>query len=108
MDHSSGAAQAAKQRAVRTKTQDAAESQKAEKLEREKKKRFAIMARVQEIVESQTPTQRDADKKLFRSWLTDDVLRSEFAQRGWRAALCLPQMVEFWEDFQPGCFESVE
>ena len=58
----------------------AAEEERAQVVEGERKARAAIMAKVQELVEARAPTQRDADRKLFLAWLSDDLLKSEFSR----------------------------
>ncbi|WP_299297300.1 replication initiation protein [uncultured Tateyamaria sp.] len=84
-----------------------AEAREAE-VTRERKARAAVMARIQALVDTRSPTQRDADRRLFLASLPDDVFRSEFTRLGWRAAVCLPQMVQFWEDLVPGAFDDVQ
>jgi hypothetical protein len=97
--------------AAKRREQASAESQAIENAQEAvrneaKSARSATMARIQMLVESRTPTQRDADRHLFQTRLTDEILKSEFATRGWKAAICMPQMVEFWEDFLPGAFDE--
>lgn len=91
-------------RKAQTARTDAAEEERAQVVEEERKARAAIMARVQEIVESRSPTQRDADRKLFLAWLSDELLKSEFSRLGWKAALCASEMRAFWEDLIPDAF----
>lgn len=73
----------------------------------ERRWRNSTMAHIQRLVESRTPTQRDADKKLFLKYLNGDILRSEIARLGWNSALCDSQMFDFWEGFIPNAFHGI-
>lgn len=100
------AKQAAIDRQHRSVEVDSAEAERAAVIEEERKARAAIMARVQEIVDSRSPTQRDADRRLFLAWLDDELLKSEFTRLGWKAALCAKEMVSFWTDLIPDAFDD--
>lgn len=91
-------------RSAQAVASNAAEEERAQVVEGERKARAAIMARVQELVDARSPTQRDADRKLFLAWLSDDLLKSEFSRLGWKAALCASEMRAFWEDLIPDAF----
>lgn len=69
--------------------------------------RAARLERIRELAAGRTPTQRDADKRLFLSRLEDDLDRAEFTRLGWGAALLASEMTEFWEELIPGAFEDV-
>lgn len=98
---------AAETRQSRKSAATDAETQRAAMIELERKARAASMARVRALVEARSPTQRDADRRLFLNGLNDDLMRAEFARLGWRSALCASQMVTFWEDMVPGAFENL-
>ena len=75
----------------------AARSERAERLRR-----------VQAAIEARTPTQRDADKRLFASQLEDDVARGDFERFGWVSPLNIRAIFAFWEDMDPDIFEGLE
>ena len=70
-----------------------------------RKRKFEIVAA---LVANRNPTQRDADKRLFLSSLTDDLEREDFRTRGWTSALNSRAIFAFWEDMSPGAFSEVE
>ncbi|WP_082182024.1 replication initiation protein [Aestuariivita boseongensis] len=104
---SAEAVAAAQLRADAIKAQQQADQRREDELSRERAARAATMARIMELVDQRTPTQRDADKRLFLAGLTDETLRAEFARLGWRSAICMGAMVAFWEDLVPGAFDDV-
>lgn len=104
----SKAKQAAVKRREKSVAADSAEAERAAVIEEERKARAQIMARVQEIVDSRSPTQRDADRRLFLAWLDDELLKSEFSRLGWKAALCAREMVAFWTDLIPDAFDGAD
>lgn len=63
------------------------------------------LRRVQEVVASRSPTQRDADRRLFLSGVTDGAARADFERHGWMSALNARAIQEFWEELEPGIFE---
>ena len=87
-------------RQVETQAEDA----RASAIAAERKQRAALMARIRELADARSPTQRDADRRLFLAGLTDELARSEFARLGWSSALSVSDMVAFWEDMVPGAF----
>ncbi|QFT60807.1 Initiator Replication protein (plasmid) [Sulfitobacter sp. THAF37] len=99
---------AASARMTQAREVDSAEAARAQLVDEERKARAAIMARVQEIVAARSPTQRDADRRLFLAWLDDELLKSEFSRLGWRSALCVTEMVAFWRDMMPDAFDGLE
>lgn len=82
---------------------DAVEEQPVEPVVTE---RAARLRRVQELVASRSPTQRDADKRLFMSRLSG-ALRDDFERHGWMSALNAAGIQAFWEDLDPGTFGSI-
>ena len=63
--------------------------------------RAARLRRIQAAVEARTPTQRDADKKLFAARLTDPALRDDFDRHGWTSALNAEAIFAFWQEMAP-------
>lgn len=64
------------------------------------------LGRVQEILKSRSPTQRDADKAVFGSGLTTAAERDDFDRFGWMSALNAEAIFKFWEDIYPDMFED--
>lgn len=62
---------------------------------------------VQSLVAGRTPTQRDADKRLFLSGLTDPAARADFETHGWMSALNTQAIFEFWEELFPDAFAAI-
>lgn len=73
----------------------------------EREARSARMARVREVALARNPTQRDSDRRLFASQLTDPLDREEFARLGWASALNARAICAFWEDMVPGLFDDL-
>ncbi|EAQ11316.1 Plasmid replication initiation protein [Rhodobacterales bacterium HTCC2654] len=63
------------------------------------------LARIKALVEGRTPTQRDADKRMFLSRL-DGAARDDFERHGWMSALNADRIAAFWEELVPGAFEE--
>ncbi|MEL7151396.1 MAG: replication initiation protein [Pseudomonadota bacterium] len=63
--------------------------------------RAARLRAVQEAVERRSPTQRDADKRLFLSGLTDAVARDDFDRHGWMSPLNAEAIQSFWAELDP-------
>ncbi|MEQ6204879.1 replication initiation protein [Sulfitobacter sp. HNIBRBA2951] len=59
---------------------------------------------VQRAVAARNPTQRDADRALFRSRLADAVLVDDFDRHGWMSALNTQGIVAFWQELSPDVF----
>ena len=59
------------------------------------------LGRIQAAVNARTPTQRDADKRLFLSGLQDPNLRYDFERFGWMSALNADAIFEFWSELSP-------
>jgi replication initiator protein len=83
------------------------ENNRKYEIDAERRKRAAIMVRVQDLVAERTPTQRDSDKRLFLSVLKDDLDREDFARLGWNSALNARAIEAFWSDLMPGSFDDI-
>ncbi len=88
--------------ALREDYADARAGQGAPKSDRAKR-----LARLRDVVSARTPTQRDADKRLFMSRLDDAVARLNFENHGWMSALNSDAIFAFWEDLMPNAFEEL-
>jgi len=73
----------------------------AERAERARK-----LAIVEDLVSRRNPTQRDADKRLFMSTLSDELDRENFRQHGWRSGLNANAIFAFWEELEPDAFQT--
>ncbi len=69
--------------------------------------RAARLARVRDVALARNPTQRDSDRRLFLSQLSDPLDREEFARLGWASALNARAICDFWEDLVPGLFDDL-
>ena len=69
--------------------------------------RAARLRRIQQVVAARTPTQRDADRRLFLSRL-DGAARADFERFGWMSPLNLATICAFWQDIHPGLFDDVD
>lgn len=101
------AVQAVETRRAETETAARAEAEREAELDRARRVRAGRMARIRDLVARRSPTQRDADKRLFLARLEDDVEREEFKRLGWNAALTVGKMVTFWEELAPGSFDDL-
>ncbi|MEM6276893.1 MAG: replication initiation protein [Pseudomonadota bacterium] len=61
---------------------------------------------VLEAAARRSPTQRDADKRAFRSTLKDGALRDDFDRHGWTSALNSAAILAFWEAIEQGLFDD--
>lgn len=102
------AVKAAVQRKAEATRAEQQEAAREAELDAARRKRAGRMARIRELAASRSPTQRDADKRLFLARLADDVEREEFKRLGWGSALSVGEMVRFWEELVPGAFENVD
>lgn len=59
---------------------------------------------VRDLVAARSPTQRDADKRLFLSRVADQDARLDFERHGWMSALNADAIFAFWEDLMPEAF----
>lgn len=65
------------------------------------------LRRIIDLVNSRTPTQRDADRRLFLSQLGDAKARDDFAKHGWMSPLNATRIRLFWAEMAPGVFDDV-
>ena len=65
------------------------------------------LGRIQALVAARTPTQRDADRRLFLSRL-EGAARDDFERFGWMSALNAEAIRAFWEELNPGAFDGME
>lgn len=70
--------------------------------------RAAQLKVVQALVAARTPTQRDADKRLFLSGMDDGAARQDFERHGWMSALNASAIRAFWEELVSGAFDGVD
>lgn len=68
--------------------------------------RGAKLGAIRDAAASRSPTQRDADKRLFGSRLEGSA-RADFERHGWMSALNHDAIEAFWEDLSPGLFDRV-
>ncbi|MEH6836010.1 MULTISPECIES: replication initiation protein [Falsihalocynthiibacter] len=70
--------------------------------------RAARLGRVRDYSAARTPTQRDADKRLFFASLTEIPKRQDFERHGWMSAQNAVAIFAFWEEFNPEIFDGLE
>ncbi|MDQ7774951.1 MAG: replication initiation protein [Paracoccus aminovorans] len=66
------------------------------------------LRRVLEAVKARSPTQRDADRRLFLSQLADGALRDDFDRHGWMSPLNAARIVAFWAEMSPGLMAGLD
>ena len=66
------------------------------------------LGRVQSAIQARSPTQRDADKRLFLSRIEEAGARSDFERFGWMSPINKVAIMAFWEEFSPGLFDGIE
>lgn len=59
---------------------------------------------VQDLVAARSPTQRDADKRLFLTLLKGSPERLDFERHGWMSPMNADAIRTFWEDLKPDAF----
>ncbi|NNE87163.1 MAG: replication initiation protein [Silicimonas sp.] len=64
------------------------------------------LRKVFEVIQARTPTQRDADKRLFLSRLQDPVRRDDFERHGWTSPLNAEAIHAFVEELEPGALDE--
>ena len=69
--------------------------------------RAARLGRLQALVSARSPTQRDADRRMFLRRIEAPVLRADFERFGWMSPLNAEAIFAFWEDLQPGAFDGL-
>jgi hypothetical protein len=84
-----------------------AEAIQNEAAARERRLRAAKLGRVQAAAQARTPTQRDADRKLFAGTLRDALDAEQFREHGWGSALNARAILSFWENMTPGIFDDL-
>lgn len=65
------------------------------------------LRRIIDLVNARTPTQRDADRRLFLSQLGDAKARDDFTKHGWMSPLNATKIRLFWAEMAPGVFDDV-
>lgn len=68
----------------------------------------ARLRKVFEVIQARTPTQRDADQRLFLSRLKDPVKRSDFERHGWTSPLNAGAIHAFVEELEPGALDEAD
>ena len=64
------------------------------------------LERVRDLSQARSPTQRDADRRLFLARL-EGAAREDFERHGWMSALNSRAILEFWADMSPGAFDDL-
>lgn len=70
--------------------------------------RAEVLRRILEAVKARTPTQRDADRRLFLSQIPDRRMREDFEKHGWMSPLNATRITIFWEEMSPGLMEGLQ
>jgi hypothetical protein len=60
---------------------------------------------VRDLAAARTPTQRDADRRMFQARLEGAALQ-DFERHGWMSALNAEAIVDFWREISPDAFED--
>lgn len=66
------------------------------------------LRRILAAVKARTPTQRDADRRLFAAQLPAGPLRDDFERHGWMSPLNSARIAAFWEEMSPGLLAGLE
>lgn len=66
------------------------------------------LRRIVAAVQARTPTQRDADRRLFMGQLPDARLRDDFERFGWMSPLNAARIAAFWREMSPDLFEGID
>lgn len=64
------------------------------------------LERIRDLVASRTPTQRDADRRLFMSKIDSADALADFERHGWMSALNTVSIKAFWQEMVPDSFDS--
>ncbi|MFC0278703.1 replication initiation protein [Falsigemmobacter intermedius] len=64
------------------------------------------LERIRDLAAARTPTQRDADRRLFLARL-EGAARDDFEKHGWMSALNVKAIAAFWEEVSPGAFDGL-
>lgn len=70
--------------------------------------RAAALKVVQDLVAARSPTQRDADRRLFLNGLHDSAQRADFERHGWMSPLNAKAIRAFWQELSPDAFTAIE
>ena len=65
--------------------------------------RGAQLARVKALASGRSPTQRDADRRIFLSRL-EGAARQDFETHGWMSPLNAAAIIAFWQEIDPDAF----
>ena len=65
------------------------------------------LERIRDLAAARTPTQRDADRRLFMARL-EGASRDDFERHGWMSALNADAIAAFWDEVSPGAFDGIE
>ncbi|MCR8550652.1 replication initiation protein [Salipiger sp. P9] len=65
------------------------------------------LERIRDLAAARTPTQRDADKRLFLTRIEAGAAREDFERHGWMSALNAEAIAAFWEELSPGAFDGL-
>ena len=66
------------------------------------------LRRMQAVINARTPTQRDADKRLFANRIEDEKGRADFERYGWVTTRNQQAVYAFWEELFPDIFDGIE
>ena len=69
--------------------------------------RAARLGRLQTLVAARSPTQRDADRRMFLRRIEAPAQRADFERFGWMSPLNAAAIFAFWEDLHPGAFDGL-
>ena len=69
--------------------------------------RAAKLGRVRDLAAARTPTQRDADRRLFAAGIEDPAALADFERHGWMSALNAEAIFSFWDEVSPGAFDGL-
>ncbi len=64
------------------------------------------LGRIRDLAAARSPTQRDADRRLFLARL-EGARRDDFERHGWMSALNAKAVAEFWEELSPGAISGI-
>ncbi|MEP2781107.1 MAG: replication initiation protein [Pseudoruegeria sp.] len=66
------------------------------------------LKRVKAAINTRTPTQRDADRRLFMGQIKDPVARADFERFGWMSPLNVHAIFAFWQEMDPALFDGIK
>lgn len=81
---------------------DFSEQEKRVRPQSDRAKRLHV---IRSLVQSRSPTQRDADRRLFLTSLNTLEDRDDFERHGWMSGKTHHAICAFWEDLFPNCFD---